>query len=93
EMIREYSLPASLVVIRERDVLQGIVNISRTADLVLMGGGSGDFIDLLFAKSLTQEITEQVACPVLWVKEYEERKSFWAEMLRSPQKGESIHGK
>jgi len=92
EMIREYSLTASLVVIRERDVLQGIVNVSRDADLVLMGGRSGDFINLLFARSLTQEITEQVACPVLWVKEYEERKSFWAEMLRSPQKGEPIHG-
>jgi len=26
------------------------------------------------------------------VKEYEEKKSFWAEMLRSPKKGESIHG-
>jgi nucleotide-binding universal stress UspA family protein len=93
EMIREYSLPASLVIIREDDILQGIVKVSRGADLVLMGGRSGDFIDLLFAKSLTQEITEQVACPVLWVKEYEERKSFWAEMLRSPKKGEPIHGK
>jgi amino acid transporter/nucleotide-binding universal stress UspA family protein len=93
EMIQAYSLPASLVIIREKDVLRGIVNVSRGADLVLMGGRSGDFIDLLFAKSLTQEITEQVACPVLWVKEYEERKSFWTEMLRSPQKGEPIHGK
>jgi len=92
EMIREYSLSASLVVIRESDVLQGIVNVSKGADLILMGGRSGDFIDLLFAKSLTQEITEQVSCPVLWVKEYEERKSFWAEMLRSPKKGEPIHG-
>jgi len=92
EMIREYSLPASLVVIRESDVLQGIVNVSKGADLVLMGGRSGDFMDLVFGKSLTQEITEQVACPVLWVKEYEEKKSFWAEMLRSPKKGDPIHG-
>ena len=93
EMIREFSLPASLVVIREGNILRGIVKVSKGADLILMGGRSGDFIDLLFGKSLTQEITEQVACPVLWVKEYEERKSFWAEMLRSPQKGEPIHGK
>jgi basic amino acid/polyamine antiporter, APA family len=91
EMIGEYALSAPLVVIRERDVLQGIVNVSRGADLVLMGGRSGDFIDLLFAKSLTQEITAQVACPVLWVKEYEERRSFWAEMLRSQKKGIPIH--
>lgn len=93
EMIREYSLPASLVVIRERDVLQGIVNVSKGADLIVMAGRSGDLIDLLFGKSLTQEITEQVSCPVLWVKEYEEKKSFWAEMLRSPNKGEPLHGK
>jgi basic amino acid/polyamine antiporter, APA family len=92
EMIREYALPASLVVIRKRDVLRGIVSASQGVDLILMGGRSGDFIDLLFARSLTQEITEQVACPVLWVKEYEERKSFWAGMLRSPEKGESNHG-
>ncbi|TRZ90961.1 universal stress protein, partial [bacterium] len=70
----------------------GIVNVSQGADLVLMGGRSGDFIDLVFGKSLTQEITEQVACPVLWVKEYEEKKSFWAEMLRSPKKGEPSDG-
>ncbi|MCE5281435.1 MAG: amino acid permease [Deltaproteobacteria bacterium] len=92
EMISQYALPATLVVVREHDVLQGIVNVSRGADLVLMGGRSGDFIDLLLGKSLTQEITEQVACPVLWVKEYEERKSFWTEMFRSPQKGETTDG-
>ena len=92
EIMRESSLPASLVVIRERDVLRGLVKASREADLVLMGGRSGDFLDLLFANSLTQEITRQVACPVLWVKEYEERKSFWSEMLRSPGKGERNNG-
>jgi hypothetical protein len=44
EMIREYSLPAELVVVRHRDVLQGIVNVSRGADLLLMGGRAGDFL-------------------------------------------------
>ena len=48
-----------------------------------MGGESGDFIELLFAKSLTKEITEQVNCPVLWLKEYEERESFLASIFKS----------
>ena len=44
---------------------------------------SGDFMELLFAKSLTREITEQVHCPVLWLKEYEERPSFWSSLFKS----------
>ena len=57
-----------------------------------MGGRSGDFLDLLLGKSLTQEITEKVDCPVLWVKEYEERKSFWAEMLKFNHEGAKSNG-
>lgn len=87
EIIQENSLSASLETIIERDVLAGIVRISKDADLVLMGGRTGDFLELLLAKSLTQEITERVKCPVLWVKEYEERKSFWASLLKPYEKG------
>jgi hypothetical protein len=36
----------------------------------------------LLAQSLTQEITEQVNCPVLWVKEYEEMESFWVRLFK-----------
>ncbi|MFH1079983.1 MAG: amino acid permease [Pseudomonadota bacterium] len=92
EMIREYALSTDLVVIKERDVLRGITNLSKGTDLLLMGGRSGDFMELLFAKSLTSEITEQVQCPVLWIKEYEEREPFWHALIKTTiGKGEQHH--
>jgi nucleotide-binding universal stress UspA family protein len=87
ELIQKYSLPAELSVVREEDVLKGIAKLTKDADLVLMGGRTGDFMELLFAKSLTQEITEQVKCPVIWAKEYEERESFWSALMK-PRKAE-----
>jgi len=36
----------------------------------------------LFAKSLAGEITENVNCPVLWIREYEERKSFFNSLFK-----------
>jgi nucleotide-binding universal stress UspA family protein len=92
-MIKEYSLSADLVTVKEHNVLRGIVSISTESNLLLMGGRSGDFLGLLFAKSLTREITEQVSCPVLWIKEYEERVSFWHALLRTKEKGEEQHGR
>ena len=83
QLLDENSVTAELKVVQEREVLKAIVKLSRSADLVLMGGRTGDFIELLLAKSLAQEITEQVKCPVLWIKEYEERPSFWASLFRS----------
>jgi len=47
-----------------------------------MGGRSGDMFELLLGRSLTQEITEQSACPVIWVKEYEEREPFWKLLMK-----------
>jgi amino acid transporter/nucleotide-binding universal stress UspA family protein len=73
---------ATVKVIYKKDVLSGILERSNDMDLVLMGGRTGDFLELLLAKSLSQEITETVKCPVLWVKEYEERESFWAYLFK-----------
>jgi amino acid transporter/nucleotide-binding universal stress UspA family protein len=87
-MVEQYNLEADLVVIKERDVLKGIIGLSKGADLLLMGGRSGDFMELLFASSLTREITEQALCPVLWVKEYEEREPFWYALIKKQKTGE-----
>jgi basic amino acid/polyamine antiporter, APA family len=87
QVLLDNSLPPNAEPIVERDVLKGILRQSRTADLLLMGARSGDFLELLLARSLTQEITERVRCPVLWVKEYEEQRSFWSSLLRSHVKG------
>jgi nucleotide-binding universal stress UspA family protein len=81
EIMQQNSIEAEIVVVKESDVLKGILKLSKGADLVLMGGRTGDLVELLFATSLTREITEQVACPVLWVKEYEEHVSFWQSLL------------
>ena len=80
------ALRAKIDVVRGRGVLQGLKQLSRTADLLVMAGRTGDFLELLLRRSLAQEITEEVACPVLWVKEFEERPSFWATLLKSTKK-------
>ncbi len=74
-------LDAQIVVIQESNVLQGILSLSKKADLVLMGGRSAAPVELFFAASLTRQITEQVSCPVLWVREYEEQAPFWRSLL------------
>ncbi|HKJ82137.1 MAG TPA: amino acid permease [Ignavibacteriaceae bacterium] len=86
EIIKENSLNAKVKSIIERDVLHGIVKNAKDSDLVIMGGRSGDFLELMVKKSLAQEITEQVKCPVIWVKEYEERPSFWTTLLKPLKK-------
>ena len=76
EVINENSLNAELKILNDVDILGGIISESFNHDIILMGGRTGDFMELLLGRSLVQEITEQTNCPVLWVKEYEERESF-----------------
>jgi amino acid transporter/nucleotide-binding universal stress UspA family protein len=92
-LLRATGLSAEVKTIRRTEILQGVVRQSRRADLIIMGGRSGDLFGLLFAQSLTKEITERSACPVLWVREYEEQPSFWAGLFSGPaRKGEGRHG-
>ncbi|PKN35381.1 MAG: amino acid transporter [Deltaproteobacteria bacterium HGW-Deltaproteobacteria-19] len=81
--VRETLPGARIKAVCARDILAGVVEASRGADMLLMGGRSGDFMELLLTPSLTQEITEQAHCPVVWVKEYEEREPLWRMMIRS----------
>ena len=85
QLIRENSLPADVKIIKDADIVKGIVKESKNADMLLMGGKTGDFLELLLGRSLAQEITEQSACPVVWVKEYEEREPFWKLLLKTPK--------
>jgi APA family basic amino acid/polyamine antiporter len=87
QIIQENSLSAKLEVVIEKDILKGILEQAKRMDLVLMAGRAGDFLELLFAKTMSQEITEQVKCPVLWVKEYQEPRSFWATLLKPYKRG------
>ncbi len=86
KMVEEYNLTALIDVVIEEDVLTGILKKTHNTDLILMGGRSGDFLELLLAKSLAQEITEKVQCPVIWAKEFEERSSFWSSLLKPYKK-------
>lgn len=86
ELVKENSLDAEIIIIKDADIVKSIVAESRKADLILMGGKTGDFLELLLGRSLAQEITEQSACPVLWVKEYVEREPLWKLLLKSPKK-------
>jgi amino acid transporter/nucleotide-binding universal stress UspA family protein len=90
QVIQDNSLSAQLEMVIGKDVLKGILGQAKDADLVLMGGRTGDFLELLFAKSLSQEITEQVKCPVLWVKEYQESRSLWTTLLKPYNGGERM---
>lgn len=83
ELMQANSLQAQLEIVENQDILTGVIKESKKADLIIMGGLSGDFMELLFRMSLTREITEQAKCPVLWVKEYEERESFWTALFTS----------
>jgi APA family basic amino acid/polyamine antiporter len=82
KLIAEQNLPAKLEVTEADNVLGGVLRQARGADLIVMGGQSGDFIELLVGRSLTLEITEQTKCSVLWLKEYEERPSFWSTIFK-----------
>jgi nucleotide-binding universal stress UspA family protein len=84
-VLKENSLQAEVASTTDSDVLGGILKLAGDTDLLVMGGKSGDFIELLFARSLAREITEQVSCPVLWLKEYEERESFVRSLFRNPK--------
>ena len=83
ELIAENKIPAEILILHNKDILTGIVEQSKKADIILMGGRTGDFLELLLGRSLAVEITEQSACPVIWVKEFEERESFWKLLLKS----------
>lgn len=81
-LISENEIQAEIVTITESDILQGILKLAEGNDLLIMGGKTGDFIELLLSKSLAREITEQVKCPVLWLKEYEEKDSFFKSLFK-----------
>ena len=92
DLITERGVPATLEAVHDMDVLEGVLKKSHAADMIVMGGKTGEFVELMFARSLTQEITEESACPVLWVKEYEEKESFWASLLKPFPKEVEHHG-
>ena len=81
--LQENMLEAEIKTTTDRDILRGMLRLASNADLVLMAGRSGDFLELMLAKSITQEFTERSRCPVIWIKEYEERESFWSALLKS----------
>ncbi len=86
KVLADNKLEANIEMITDPDILHGILRLSKNTDLMVMGGKSGDFIELLFSRSLAREITEQVNCPVLWLKEYEERESFFSSLFKSQKK-------
>jgi len=91
DRLKEYNLPARVETVVEEGVLQGVLKLSHRSDLILMAGRTGDFLELLLRQSLVQQITEETDCPVLWVKEYEERGSFWLSLLKSSVKESEHH--
>ncbi|MCX6233934.1 MAG: amino acid permease [Bacteroidetes bacterium] len=81
ELIRENKLQAQIDVITDEDILNGILIAAQHTDLLVMGGRTGVFIELFFVNSLIRDITEQVPCPVLWLKEYEKKRSFMSSLF------------
>ncbi|SYZ72121.1 Cationic amino acid transporter [Candidatus Zixiibacteriota bacterium] len=80
ELVKNGVTP-SFISVKGTSIINGVIYASRDADLLLMGGRSGDLFELLLARSLSEEITLRVSCPVLWAREYVERKSFWGSLL------------
>jgi basic amino acid/polyamine antiporter, APA family len=86
KLLTENNITAKIVTTTDSDILRGIKTLSADTDLLVMGGKTGDFIELMFSKSLVREITEQMNCPVLWLKEYEERESFFLSLFKTQKK-------
>jgi amino acid transporter/nucleotide-binding universal stress UspA family protein len=82
KLVQENRLEAEVEVIHDTDVVRGILQKAREADLILMAARTGDFLQLLLGKSLSREITEGAPCAVLWAKEFEERPSFIASLFK-----------
>jgi amino acid transporter/nucleotide-binding universal stress UspA family protein len=91
-VMRDNRLSAEVEAVKSPDILKGVLRLSRNADLILMGGRTGDFLELMIGKSLTQEITDQSRCPVLWLKEYEERESFLVSLIKPVSREGEDHG-
>jgi len=85
-LLKENKISAKIVTVVDSDILKGILKLSEGNDLLVMGGKTGDFVELLFSKSLVREITDQVECPVLWLKEFEERESFFLSLFKTHKK-------
>jgi hypothetical protein len=59
-----------------------ISRASRWADLLLMGRAGKRFMESLLARSFLNNLEDEVACPVLSFREYEEPVSLWQRILR-----------
>jgi amino acid transporter/nucleotide-binding universal stress UspA family protein len=82
KFIDESALSAQIDIVSDKGGLEGILRSARGVDLILMGGRTGGALEMLLGRSLVQEVTERARSPVLWIKEYEERESFWLSLLR-----------
>jgi len=91
QRLLDYHLHAKIDVVTDEGILRGVTKLSKKADLLLMSGRKGDFLQLLLRRSLIQEITEGTECPVLWIKEYEEKESFWVSLLKPSPKEVDHH--
>jgi basic amino acid/polyamine antiporter, APA family len=91
QRLLDYHLHAKIDVVTDEGILRGVIKLSKKADLLLMSGRKGDFMELLLRRSLIQEITEGTECPVLWIKEYEEKESFWISLLKPSPKEVDCH--
>lgn len=86
EVFGNKSAKIDMRVVVDKSIANGIVSQSRDVDLLLMAGRSGDFLELMFKRSLSREIKERVGCPVVWIREFEERASIWQSLFTSVQK-------
>lgn len=82
-LISETGLRAEVITMTTAGILRAILRQARSADLMLMGHRTGEMLQLLFGESLTRAVTEAARCPVLWVREYEERPSWMATLLQA----------
>ncbi|MCB1060218.1 MAG: amino acid permease [Calditrichaeota bacterium] len=87
-LVSENGFQTQISAIHDRDIVSGVLQNTNKSDLIVMGGHTGDFVKLLLGRSLGEEITEQAECPVLWVREFEEREPFWISIFKPLRKEE-----
>lgn len=82
-LLGETGVHAEVIALTSAGILRAILHQARRADLLLMGHRTGEIFQSLFGESLTRAVTEAARCPVLWVREYEERPSLIAMLLQT----------
>jgi amino acid transporter/nucleotide-binding universal stress UspA family protein len=92
--LREQGIEAEAKIFAFDDPVGGIARAAAKVDLVILGSEGGRGVELPISPSPEMEIVDQVRCPVLWFREFEEKESILRSLFGTSRKTakESLNG-